>query len=1091
MDDIEPEATPSKRACSLKGICKQISPTETIVTEETKEVNAAEGAKALENINPENWRHFGKRMCEICGQSVTCLTRHLRSHAKEGKYGCPYCTVQMSDSSNLLRHIRSVHLKIVVKTCELCGKGFVQYNTFNDHMRSKHGIGEKYECKICFKNYLHPAGLKQHQQRAHTDIRKNECELCHKRFKSKYEQGIIFGHDSKLNKCTFSILLTDANCGVMREYIPKKDHSHVTTAQNGSKASHFHVNSATSLIGTSLSSTCISGSFIRNRVKTMMTNLMVSTLREITNICRLCLCEELEILIPTKDVLNTSLTSDDVERITGVRIPTDDNVPYVMCTTCRNSLRKSVAFRNSCIRNDRLYMQLFSEYIDDIRTVAEIRQIADTIDQLDVGDFEENNYVNDKQELLASHGEDYSEFGNEDAEACASEKSKEKPLKVVRSNKSSRKSRAKVALVTETSEQNGTQSGKLLKIANLQDWSNFSKRLCELCGQMVTNFKRHLLSHTKNAKYACPHCSVQMTDSSNLIRHINAVHKKTIIKTCDICNQGFTHYNSYNSHLRIKHGKGEKYGCKICPKKFNHPSGLREHIKRVHTFESKYECTLCQKRFKTSRSLRLHGRVHSDNQPYPCSHCPKRFKSSFARNTHQLTHTGVIFSCELCKKSYRYKSLLSIHMRKDHPEAVRSAENTEDQDEDMLIPVANVLDAHITIENIERFTGIVIDPVENILHAICTDCEARLQKCAAFRRSCLRNDAYLRKLYSEASAEESEAEITDTHFIDSTDDKVYNRTVKRHSSCGSTSQQSMPEVGKRVTSQLQDYHAASAPEPHRNGTPLPLAADNVEEELYSANYIAPGEVSDEDEYFLTDDDEYFAPARKSKSTKEMQMDKEYISNEMYHLLDLSKYQRPRTLCELCGKAVSDIVSHLLSHRKEAIFGCPHCNVRMTHQANMMRHIREVHERRIVKSCDLCGKGFTHNNSYISHMLSRHGIGEKQECKQCKQKFNHRSGLREHIKRYHNIQFYDCTLCDKTFKMKRALKTHQLVHSSEKPYPCPKCPKRFKSSKARSCHLLTHAGVLFSCTLCNKSYRYKTLLNLHRRNAHPDATFSEG
>ncbi|XP_040165116.1 zinc finger protein 567-like isoform X1 [Anopheles arabiensis] len=377
---------------------------------------------------------------------------------------------------------------------------------------------------------------------------------------------------------------------------------------------------------------------------------MVHTLRKITNICRLCLCEELDILVPAKNVFDSLLTSEDVERFTSIQIPTDDNVPYVICTDCRNGLRKSAAFRKCCVRNDRLYNQLFSELIVEIRYGTE-QQATKTI----------------HHDLESLSGTPISSQLSEPKSAAA---------KAVRSTKSKRSKPTKATTAPLTTQQDDVSGTQQVQESTLHlDWPYFTKRLCNICGQMVTNLKRHMLSHTKKAMYACPHCTTTLTDGSNLVRHIKSVHKKMTVKTCEICKKGFTYQVTYSQHMLITHGIGEKFECKMCLKQFNGKSTLRDHINRIHSSLRRYECTFCSKQFKTSRDLRHHGRVHSENRPYACSLCPKRFKSSFARNTHQHTHSGVRFSCQHCDKSYPYKCQLSIHMRKLHPESV--AENTD------------------------------------------------------------------------------------------------------------------------------------------------------------------------------------------------------------------------------------------------------------------------------------------------------------------------------------------------------------------------------------------------------------------------------
>ncbi|XP_070063241.1 transcription factor Ouib-like isoform X1 [Drosophila virilis] len=223
-----------------------------------------------------------------------------------------------------------------------------------------------------------------------------------------------------------------------------------------------------------------------------------------------------------------------------------------------------------------------------------------------------------------------------------------------------------------------------------------------------------ITSHIPARKYFCRQCGMYFDDKSNLSRHrqrhLNeTTYEENMFQTAfDLAETVFDNeqsslpivpasHNSYRglqsssqTHETIKPSKAKKSGasgsqeesspnkrirrlgnyfCDQCGRHFNDKANLNRHLQR-HMGVKKFECPECGHKDYTQHLINLHQRIqHQGEKPYACKYCGERFANSMARLRHQRSHMEYLessaeapaFTCKLCNKSFRKKSILDTH----------------------------------------------------------------------------------------------------------------------------------------------------------------------------------------------------------------------------------------------------------------------------------------------------------------------------------------------------------------------------------------------------------------------------------------------
>jgi len=132
---------------------------------------------------------------------------------------------------------------------------------------------------------------------------------------------------------------------------------------------------------------------------------------------------------------------------------------------------------------------------------------------------------------------------------------------------------------------------------------------------------------------------------------------------------------------------------------------------------------------------------------------------------------------------------------------------------------------------------------------------------------------------------------------------------------------------------------------------------------------------------------------------------------------------------ICGKTYvlySNWKKHFLKYHTEGKHLCDICGSPFVAWVAYLKHIKEVHDKKVGYSCRFCFVSWATRRELDHHIKHEHCEKRPFACADCPASYGHLPNLSRHVKMVHRTagKKYLCTKCCKAFRLKADLKTHQ-------------------------------------------------------------------
>uniref|UniRef100_A0A8C9B7A8 C2H2-type domain-containing protein n=1 Tax=Prolemur simus TaxID=1328070 RepID=A0A8C9B7A8_PROSS len=152
-----------------------------------KSSNSSDLKRHIISVHTKDYPH----KCDMCDKGFhrpSELKKHVAAHKGKKMHQCRHCDFKIADPFVLSRHILSVHTKDLPFRCKRCRKGFRQQNELKKHMKT-HSGRKVYQCEYCDYSTTDASGFKRHVISIHTKDYPHRCEYCKKGFRRPSEKN--------------------------------------------------------------------------------------------------------------------------------------------------------------------------------------------------------------------------------------------------------------------------------------------------------------------------------------------------------------------------------------------------------------------------------------------------------------------------------------------------------------------------------------------------------------------------------------------------------------------------------------------------------------------------------------------------------------------------------------------------------------------------------------------------------------------------------------------------------------------------------------------------------------------------------------